>query len=261
MKKILLLLMVISIGMLFVGCKKDMKELISENNILFENFPLKVTGTYISSKYYNGEMEEEVRNKEFTGYATDILVEEVSNKTVKVTAIVKNAYFKLKERQTILFQVERNKNELNILDGELKTEDKTIEPTLNFDMDMFYEKEIKLEYQEQVEKSLYNPRGIDIIEIEVTKENIKSIKLDLTGEIGNSKNSSLTNNNFYYNGYCIFELQNGRTYIGHIYLYYMPNEKDDWIEEAKWWIHGADSSSKVYVDDFSKWKDETQSGE
>lgn len=228
------------------GCGTGIKE----KDIIkaIEKEELEIVGTYIDIdyRYLSTEEDKAERELKFRAIPTNIKIlekEKTKNGTeVKVSANLENQYFKLNKEQIITFQLSNQEGDIKVISSSIESGDMTVKPTLEFDMNMFYESEEKLRYFEAnnepmtvVDGEIKNALHGEWIELEIAKENVVKIEYDRNGEIS-KEDYTANENDFYYRGKVIFTLENGKEYKGTVEITYAPKEKEDWDKEPKFWI-------------------------
>lgn len=245
MKKIFISSLMIMF-VLIQGCGTGVKD---EDIIkVLENYKIDVVGTYMNtlSRSSSDYRSESVYELEFSAVPINIKIIEKNNDVseVKVTANLENQYFRLEKEQVITYRLENQNGTLKVINANMETGDMTVKPTLEYNLDMFYEnvyeKNVNLRYFEDSDKPLIldngteikNPLGGEWVDIELNRENVKSIDW-VNGETL-MEDYLISKNDFSYSGVVIFTLKDGKKYEGNISIDYYPREDKNWEEEPRY---------------------------
>lgn len=182
-----------------------------------ESKTVDVKGYYIRTNVKSsGERTETERDKEYKGDLKEIEVIEQAGEIVIVKAY-------LVDREEFFTTAEKAELEYNAKNGsiEIKTDKMKIEPTVFFDISMFFENKIY---------AANDNRELEKLP-EMTEDNIKEIVImeALEGEL-------ITQSNFYYNGYVQFTDKEDHVFLCAFYLYYKPHEKELYSKFTREWM-------------------------
>ncbi|SFS08095.1 hypothetical protein [Anaeromicropila populeti] len=185
-----------------------------------EVYSVPVTGTFDNNE---GELQ-------FDGFAKDIEIIEVTDKEVTVSAVLADPYFTTVDAVEVTYTYE--KEDEFYITGVNEIERVPIKPTVERNLDMFYEKGIEINF--------YNESGIGTYSVDVTKDTVSKIEYDPDCTISGERYLALSDHEFYYNGEVIFHCNDGKMYEGVVYMFYLPYEKkeDGWDGDAEWKLTG-----------------------
>lgn len=244
MKKIIMIATLTTI-LLLSGCSSvSDKELINA----IEEYTLDVLGTYKSDRYYQGEKKEDLHEKEFRSRPKNIEIVKKDKNSLEISASIENKYYKLNNRQNIVYKYVVENDSVKITNAEFKKGDMTVKPVLeSYGLDLLYDSDIKLEYWD---KSIPGPDYMlsdgAWVEIEATRENIIKMEYDIDCAISKVDYGG-EQDDFGYQGEVIFTLKDGSKYESAIWIYYTPSEHKDWDGEPKYTIRGVGSGANITI--------------
>lgn len=241
MKKIFIIAALATIFLLS-GCGSVSNEEIVK---AIEEYTLDVVGTY---KY--GGKKEYIFEQEFRSQPKDIEIVKKEKDIVEVSAGIENKYYKLKNRQNIVYQYIIEDGSVKITDAEFKKGDMTVKPVLEtYSLeDLLYKSDIKLKFwDETIPGPTYMRSDGAWVEIETTRENILKMEYDIDCTI--SKREYYGNkSDFGYHGEVIFTLKDGNKYAGVVWIYYTPIEHEDWDGDPEYTILPSESGMNITID-------------